>query len=230
MNPPLQEKKRLEVGTFTEVVGSSQTYLQILYLLLSFPLGLFYFIFLTVSLSAGAATLIIGVGIVILIGTLTASRGLAVFEGRLTASMLGAEIPAPTPSRAPAQNLWLKVKGVLVDPATWKGMVYLLAKFPFGLLAFIVTVTSIALAGALILTPFLYSWIPIRIGFHQVASLDEALLCSVVGLILGVVFLYVLTMLAVLWRCFAEIMLAAPPAAEPSGEITVAPTRAVVIP
>ena len=230
MSQPLPEKRRLRIGTFTEVVASRQAYLRILYLLLAFPLGLFYFVFLTVALSAGVATLVIGVGIVILFGALFISRALVVFERRLAASMLGADIPAPQLQRVPVQGFWLRVKRMLGDSSTWKGLVYLLAKFPFGMLSFIVSVTSIAMVGALVLTPVLYSRVPIQIGFHQVNSLDEALFWSIVGLVLGLVFFYVLTALAVLWGRFAEIMLAGPSAREPSEESTVAPARAVVIP
>src|SRR2546425_4620531 len=108
VSQPLPEKRRLRIGTFTEVVASRQAYLRILYLLLAFPLGLFYFVFLTVALSAGVATLVIGVGIVILLGALFVSRGFVVFERKLAASMLGADIPAPQPQRVPVQRLWLR--------------------------------------------------------------------------------------------------------------------------
>jgi len=230
VNQPLPEKRRLRIGTFTEVVASRQAYLQILYLLLAFPLGLFYFVFLTVTLSAGVATLVIGVGIVILLGALFMTRALVVFERKLAASLLGADIAAPQPERVPVRGLCVRVKRILGDSSTWKGLVYLLAEFPFGMLSFTVSVTSIATAGGLVLTPLLYSWVPVQIAFHQVNSLDEALFWSIMGLVLGLVFFYVLTALAVLWGRFAEIMLAGPSAKEPSEESTVAPTRVVVIP
>ena len=58
----------------------AQTYLNLLYLLLSFPLGIAYFVFLITGLSLGAGLLVIFVGVPILIGVLFACQGLGAFE------------------------------------------------------------------------------------------------------------------------------------------------------
>jgi hypothetical protein len=52
---------------FFRVMGSGQAYLNSIYLLLSFPLGIFYFVFLISGLSIGLPLLIIWVGVPILL-------------------------------------------------------------------------------------------------------------------------------------------------------------------
>ena len=59
---------------FFSVVADSQSYWRVLYLLLSYPLGLFYFVFLLTGIALGAGLVIIGIGIVILALTLAACR------------------------------------------------------------------------------------------------------------------------------------------------------------
>jgi len=48
---------------FFKVIVSGQAYLNLFYLLVAFPLGVFYFVFLVSGLSAGVSLAIIWVGI-----------------------------------------------------------------------------------------------------------------------------------------------------------------------
>src|SRR2546426_11926458 len=73
----------------------AQTYRNLLYLLLSFPLGIAYVVFLITGLSLGTGLLVIFVGVPILIGMLFACQGLGAFERRLARSMLHLSIPSP---------------------------------------------------------------------------------------------------------------------------------------
>ena len=88
---------RTSVGFLNfQAVVNGQTYLNILYHLISFPLGLFYFIFLVTGISLGLGLLIVWIGVPLLIGVLAASRGLSAFERLLSVNMLGSDI-APRP-------------------------------------------------------------------------------------------------------------------------------------
>ena len=60
------EKNRSWLSRIFGVVIEGQTYLNILYLLLAFPLGLFYFIFFVVGFSLGLPLIILWVGFLIL--------------------------------------------------------------------------------------------------------------------------------------------------------------------
>ena len=69
------EPRRSPLARFFGVVARRESWLNLLYLALAFPLGLFYFIFLIVCLSVGISLVIIWVGIFIL--------GLTRFQKRL---------------------------------------------------------------------------------------------------------------------------------------------------
>ncbi|MCK5645321.1 MAG: sensor domain-containing protein, partial [Anaerolineales bacterium] len=75
MNNPIQNP-----GRFFKVVLSKQAYLNLLYLLAAFPLGIFYFVFLISGLSTGISLVIIWVGIPILLLVGIAWWGLANLE------------------------------------------------------------------------------------------------------------------------------------------------------
>jgi hypothetical protein len=182
------------------------TYLKLLYLLLGFPLGIAYFVFLVCGLSLGASLLIVFVGVPILIGVFFACSGLGAFERLMAQSMLHLSIPAP-PRPAPASGVWPKLKSLFGNPATWKSLLYLLLKFPFGIAAFVVLVTAFSLSVALILAPLTYSTLSMDFGFCQITSKDEATVCCLVGVVLLLVSFHLVNGLAFVWGRFAQMML-----------------------
>ena len=100
-------------------VLDSQTYRNLGYLVLAYPLGLFYFIFLTVGLSLGASLLVIVIGAAILMGVFAAAGQFLRFERLLLTRVLGAEIPAGTRLASPPK-LVEKIVFYLRQPSTWK--------------------------------------------------------------------------------------------------------------
>ncbi|MGD0998741.1 MAG: sensor domain-containing protein, partial [Thermoleophilia bacterium] len=76
-------------GRFFGIVVRPQSWLNLLYLGLAFPLGLFYFVFLTVCLSVGISLVIIWVGIFILGLTAACWWAFAAFERSLADGLLG---------------------------------------------------------------------------------------------------------------------------------------------
>ena len=77
---------------FFTVIIQRQTYLNLLYLLFSFPLGIFYFVILTSGISLGLGMLITLFGIPILFGILLLWRVFAKFEIILTTTLLDIKI------------------------------------------------------------------------------------------------------------------------------------------
>jgi hypothetical protein len=191
---------------FFSVVGDSRSYWRILYLLLSYPLGLFYFVFLLTGILLGCGLLIIGIGIVILALTMTAWRKLAAFERELAVRWLGIEIPPWSPEAPPASGFWRRFKTRLADPATWKSLAFLFAKFPFGVFAFVITVILTSLTLVLLTAPLTYRLGSINTGSWPPTA-EFALLCSMLGAGLGVVSLHILNGVALLWGAFARWML-----------------------
>jgi len=188
----------------------AQTYIKLLYLLLGFPLGIAYFVFLICGLSLGAGLLITFIGIPILIGVFFACAGLGAFERSMAQSMLRVSIPAP-PRPAPTPGVWPKLKALFGSPTTWKSLFYLLLKFPFGIAAFVVLVTTFALSVSLILAPLTYSTLTIDFCFWQVRSKDDAAICCLIGVVLLLVSFHLVNGLAFIWGRFAQMMLGPDP-------------------
>jgi len=209
-----------------EVTTSRQTYLNLLYLILSFPLGVFYFVFLIVGLSVGASLAIMFIGLPILLVTLAASRALVSFERRLAVSLLDADIPPPLAKTPDVQGIWARIRELLSNSLTWKGLAYLFAKFPFGVFSFSISITLVSLSLGLIATPLVYEIDPLKFGFWKVDTGEESLMCVVVGVVVGIISLHVFNGLAFLWGRFTVWMLSAPESAlrqsEASGPVVIA--------
>lgn len=80
MLPTARRPTRDDARWFFGVPFQPQTYLNLLYLLLAFPLGLAYFIFAAVGLSLGVGLAVLVVGIPILLLVVLSALGIAAFE------------------------------------------------------------------------------------------------------------------------------------------------------
>jgi hypothetical protein len=193
-----------------------RTYTNLLYLLLAFPLGLIYFVFLTVGLTTGFGLVIVWIGIPILAMVLAGSWGLAAMERQLAIHALGAEVPPMLPRIAPpAAGFWQGVGAFLSNPVTWKGLAFLLLKFPLGLVSFIAAVTLLATTAGFLLTPVAWYLGDFSVDFDFDVSysgwiVDSPAAALTVGA-LGVLFFFVslnlLNGLAQLWRWTATFLL-----------------------
>ena len=94
-------------------------------MLLMFPLGIGYFVFLVVSLALGGAMIWTIVGPVILLACLFISRWLGDLEAVLTGYVNGVSIRRPPSRLEGVTNFRSQVRVRLVDPTTWTGLVYL---------------------------------------------------------------------------------------------------------
>ena len=189
-----------------------RSYANLLYLALAFPLGLFYFVFLVTGFSLGVGLTIIWIGLPILALVFAGSWGMAALERQLAIALLGAEVPPMTPA-APAepQGFWRRIQDFLSNPVTWKGIGYLLIKFPLGVFTFTLLVTLLSLTAAFLLTPVAYSLGLIQYdwdgGVWVIDTLAEALVCGAFGALLVFVTLSALNGLAWVWGRLASVML-----------------------
>lgn len=212
------------VGQFFRVVGSGQTYLNLLYLLAAFPLGIFYFIFLVTGLSLGFSLSIIWVGIPLLFMVGAGWWALASFERYLAIHLLKEDVPEMARPSNQGDNLWARFKEYCANPVTWKSLLYLILKFPLGIVTFVILATVVSLTLAFLSMPFTYEslqyfqgvsfgpWLPI----WQIDSLTDALLGALIGLILWPVTLHITNGLAWLHAKFAKVMLCV----DPIGKLT----------
>jgi two-component system, OmpR family, phosphate regulon sensor histidine kinase PhoR len=97
-----------------DVFERKQTYLNLLYLLLSFPLGLLYFIFLAVGLLGGISSTFI-LGIPVLIGVVYAWQYIAQFERYIAISWLHVKIRPLLLPFPPGSTFWERFRLRLRD-------------------------------------------------------------------------------------------------------------------
>ncbi|SDX78188.1 sensor domain-containing protein [Halobellus clavatus] len=181
-----------------------QTYRNIAYLALAFPLGLLYFVGLSVGLSTGASLLITIVGVPLLVVTLLAAVGAAGFEARLATWLVDVEATPPAALETIDWNveslddLLATTVRFLTAPSTWTGVLLVCLKFVFGIVAFTALVTAGTLGAALLTTPVFYdaAGVSYTIGPYLVDTLGEALAVAGAGVVVVLVSLHVLNGLA----------------------------------
>ena len=215
-----------------------RTYRNLLYLLLQYPLGVGYFVLLTVGFSVGIPLLLVLLGAPILVLTLVASVWLAGFERLLVRRLLAVDVP-PTEPRTEG-SVRDRLVGLVTDLETWKAVGYLFTKFAF-------MVLTVGLLGSLFMTsvsflfaPLYYTRAPVvayvpfsvpdltldvlfgwdnlliglsttlEVGSWSVGSLPGALLFAGLG-VLGLLVAFPLANgFAWLWGRYARYMLTAP--------------------
>ena len=143
--------------THLQTTQKSTTAGNIAFLLLSFPLGLLYFLLVVIGLAVGASTLILWIGLPILFATLVLIRGMAAIERRMAATLLHVSFPAQRYNHEPPQQGFLRRFGsVLRDPLTWTSTIYMLLKLPLGIISFVLALVLPIVAISVTLLPLAY--------------------------------------------------------------------------
>ena len=192
---------------FFGVVAEPQSYLNIAYLLLAFPLGTFYFVFLVTGFSLGFGLIITLIGIPILLLVLSGSWALCRFDRQVAITLLNEDIPLSV-SRIESGGLWSRVKALLKDGATWTGVLYLFLKFPLGFVTFTITVTLIALTVGLLAAPT-YMWTsdPLVWGSWSFDPFPWSWILTIIGIPMVFISLHLLNAIAVVFGRMTRVML-----------------------
>jgi len=200
----------------SRVGTKKRTSLLVLYLLLSFPLGIFYFVFLVTTITVGITTLVIWIGVPILLLTIVTWWYLAAFERMLAMRWLHVHIqPMSLPFKT-VMPWWQRFRENLGNTMTWKSLIYLMVKFPLGMLSFMVAICMLILTAsislvtfalALIIGPFFYLGLVLTRSPHELATLGKLLRSALKGFGLSTLSLYVLNGLAYVSGEFARLML-----------------------
>lgn len=141
------------VGDILGVVVDGQTYRNLLYLVLAFPLGMAYFVVLTVGFSLGVGLAVFLVGIGILLATVIGLRWVADIERRLSNALLETSIAAPDDVADHDGGIAAVARAYLSAPSTWRGFGFVMLKFWAGTLSFVLLVTTLGVAIELLLLP-----------------------------------------------------------------------------
>lgn len=200
---------------FFGVVAEGRTWLNAVYLLLSFPLGLLYFVVLVTGAALGISLVILWVGIPILLMVMAAWWAFAALERRLADGLLGTSCgPSPRPWEADEQPL-ARMKAALSHGSTWKGLAFSLLKFPFGVVSFAVVTGAVGIAEYLIMAPIWTALTPDNGGPSVFGWRPEhwytALPLVAAGVLAFFVGLHAVNALATGWRYLAEALLAETP-------------------
>ncbi len=192
-------------------IWKTQTWLNVAYLLISFPLGLIYFVLLITGISLGFGLLITVFGLFILMGVLMMVHGFAIFEAKFTSAMLGFHI-SPEPRNREAKGFWKRFREILRSSLTWKGLVFLFLRFPLGIFSFSLTISLLATSLGLIAFPILfqYPWFEMDWPNHffwVIDTVPETLVVALIGIILLYISLYILNLLAWIYGKMAQTLL-----------------------
>ena len=163
----------------------------LIYLLMSLPLGVLYFVILITGFSLGAGLLITLVGLPILVAMIFVTYILGDLDRTMTSKLLGVKIPKP--EARPSNND--SAKSILVAQLKslefWKELGYLLLKMPLGVISFTIAIVFVSLSLGLIAAPFIVTYVPdAQIMLWNglvVDTMQGALVTSVVGLGIGAV-------------------------------------------
>jgi hypothetical protein len=168
------------------VVADAQTYKNLLYLLLAFPLGVVYYVFLVVGFSLGVGLAVLVVGLGILLATVIGVRLIASFERRLANGLLGTEIQSPDDVERTAEGFIGTVEAYLQASSTWRGLGFVVLKFPIGILAFVFLVTLPGTAVELLLLPlFPEGALNVQVAGWEIARSFETSRERAIGVLCG---------------------------------------------
>jgi hypothetical protein len=151
--------------------------------LLGLPLGIVYFTWLVTGLATGLGLAVTIVGIPILTLVLATVRPLQEGERAMANALLGTDIPAA--GLAPqGEGLWGRFKAYWTDSRTWRGVGYLLARFPVGTFTFSVAVVAYSTALWLIAAPLLAPLNTMDFGFWEPDTVLDGLALFPAGVLL----------------------------------------------
>jgi hypothetical protein len=209
------QPRRSWVGSLFGVIARLQTWKNMAYLALAFPLGLFYFVFLVVGLALGIGLVIIWVGLPILAVVVLAWWAFAGFERLQAEYLLGVRTAGRLAPWEGVDSWWQRVKRHLGDAGTWKDLSFLFVKFPLGVVSFVIVTLVVGVPAALISAPLYYRYVDwttngvyrhgINMGAWHVDTLPEALLLVPIGLVVLIAGLH----LANVFAKFSGILAAA---------------------
>lgn len=188
-------------------VIQAQTWINMVYLLASFPLGVAYFVILTTVFSTGFGFLPVFVGLFVLWAGLIVADVLSDLDRTVANTLLGAGIPKrPAVSRATG-SVFAKMLATVRRPGTLKRLAYLFVRFPMGILSLVLVVTLLPMSVILLTLPLTYTILPVTVGMSRVETFDEAIYLCCFGAVFTLLSVHALNSWAAVCRRFAQAML-----------------------
>jgi signal transduction histidine kinase len=183
------------------------------HLLLNLPIGVLYFVVLAVGMSLGVGLLITLAGIPILVGMGWAIRTMGDVERARMNGFLGTTLQDPYRPASPDEGWIVRLTAIAKDPATWRDFLYLTLRLPVGLFTFVATISTWAIALALLLSPVSYwmGFFRLQFGEWWFDGPGVMVLATFAGVVMTIVAIAVTHALAKLETMLATALLDASP-------------------
>lgn len=154
---------------FFGVATQPDSYRNIVYLLIGFPLGTIWFTVLVTGVSVAVSMLVVALlGTPMLVGLWYVTRSFANVERSLANALLGQHLPRSPMRSSEYGNLWVRLRAMTLDRDRWREFGYLMLRFPIGIATFTAAVTALA-------TPFMVAYAPIVARYNDQPFGDWAL-------------------------------------------------------
>ncbi|MFF7450552.1 MULTISPECIES: sensor domain-containing protein [unclassified Streptomyces] len=123
----------------------AHTWKEIAHLLINLPVALIGFVYATTVVSAGFGLTVTVVGFPLLAAGLMGARKLGAMERARARALLGVRIdePSPLPLRTRNSGFFQQLWMMLKDPVGWRTILYDFIRLPWGILTFVITLTSL---------------------------------------------------------------------------------------
>lgn len=144
---------------FFAVIFRSQTYRDMAYLLLSFPMGLIYFIWMVVGIVLSIGLIPIFIGFPLLLIVMKSFNGIVAYEQALSRHMIGCAIPAfekIDQGNNERAGLFQAIGREFMGGRIFQNIVFILHKFIMGIVSFVLVVTLFAVSLGLITLPVVH--------------------------------------------------------------------------
>ncbi|MFJ7076205.1 sensor histidine kinase [Streptomyces sp. NPDC098781] len=121
------------------------TWKEIAHLLANLPLSLLGFVYVAVVLFTGALLTVTVIGFPLLAAGLVGARQLGKLERARARALLGVRVdePSPLPLRGGRDGFFPQLWQALKDPVGWRTILYDFIRLPWGILTFVITLTSL---------------------------------------------------------------------------------------
>lgn len=188
-------ERSYSVADLVGVVAERQTYKNLCYLSVAFPLGMVYSVVFLVGFGFGTVFSVLGIGVLLLIGTVIGSRLLAGFERWLANALLSVDLGTTDDVRSSSDGVLATMRRYFDAPSTWRGLGFLMVKFWFGFVAIVLLIVFVT-ALSFLTVPFRYPHTEelFRINDEPITwtidTLPEAALAVVLGAGLGLAFFH----------------------------------------
>ena len=198
LRTPRPKPRKSALGKFFAVYADWRAYTALLFMLLAFVTGLFYFVWAVVGFSLSLSLMLMIFGLPFSLLFLSSVRLLSLVEGRIVEVMLGIRMPRRPvhPGNGKSRPIMERIKEVFTDPRTWSTLLSMVLKLPLGVVDFALFVSLGSISLWLLVAPItdLFApamWIDINgVDYYHIPWIITPVI-SVIGLILLTLLMHV---------------------------------------